>query len=226
MKHQKSSTCQFCDAKDTSILCSTPEVVSIVDKVKVTCHYKSGQMIFSEGGQPLGLFTVQNGLIKLEANSSDGHAHTLRLVGPGGVVGYRSLFAREVYKANAIAVEDTTLCYIPKAELFQIFAQHPEATLKFMQSICKDLRSAEEKWIDQMDKEAPERVAEAILFLQDHFKDQQWTRREIAQWAGTTPETVMRTLSQFEKEGLIDQTGRKILILNRIKIQEKASPHF
>ncbi|MCK6599626.1 MAG: helix-turn-helix domain-containing protein, partial [Bdellovibrionaceae bacterium] len=63
---------------------------------------------------------------------------------------------------------------------------------------------------------------EAILFLQDHFKDQLWTRKEIAQWAGTTPETVMRTLSQFEKEGLIDQSGRRIIIIKRDKIQEKA----
>tara|TARA_B110001454_G_C12723330_1_gene436730 strand:+ start:18434 stop:19114 length:681 start_codon:yes stop_codon:yes gene_type:complete len=219
----KRDSCLTCEAKHHSALCSSPDVIQVIDKVKVVCQYKSGQMIFQQGQDPLGLFAVQSGLVKLEVNSLEGHSHTLRILGPGGIVGYRSLFAREPYKANAIAMEDTSLCYVPKTELFQVFVEHPEATLNFMQAICKDLRSAEEKWIDQMDKEASERVAEAILFLQDHFNEQKWTRKEIAQWAGTTPETVMRTLAQFEKEGLIDQAGRKILILDRAGIQSKAS---
>ncbi|MBL7557026.1 MAG: Crp/Fnr family transcriptional regulator [Bdellovibrionaceae bacterium] len=219
----KKDSCLTCDAKHTSALCSSPDVLRIIDSIKVNCHYKAGQMIFQQGQEPLGLFAVQSGLVKLEVNSHDGHAHTLRILGTGGVVGYRSLFAREPYKANAIAMEDTSLCYIPKTELFQVFVEHPEATLNFMQSICKDLRSAEEKWVDQMDKEASERVAEAILFLQDHFHDQKWTRKEIAQWAGTTPETVMRALSQFEKDGLIEQAGRRIIILNRAGLHSKAA---
>lgn len=219
----RKDSCLNCEAKHHSALCSSPDVVKGIDSVKVVCHYKAGQTIFQQGQDPLGLFAVQSGLVKLEVNSAEGQAHTLRILGPGGVVGYRSLFAREPYKANAIAIEETSLCYIPKKELFQVFVEHPEATLNFMQAICKDLRSAEEKWVDQMDKEASERVAEAILFLQDQFKDQKWTRKEIAQWAGTTPETVMRTLAQFEKDGLIEQTGRKILIVNRAKIQSIAS---
>jgi len=219
----KKDSCSTCEARNTSALCSSPDVTRVIDSIKVSCVYKAGQTIFQQGQEPLGLFAVQSGLVKLEVNSHDGHAHTLRMLGAGGVVGYRSLFAREPYKANAIAIEDTVLCYIPKTELFQVFVEHPEATLNFMQSICKDLRSAEEKWVDQMDKEASERVADAILFLQDHFQDQRWTRKEIAQWAGTTPETVMRTLSQFEKEGLIDQAGRRIIILNRTGLHSKSS---
>lgn len=220
---EKKDSCLTCETKHLSSLCSSPDVIRVIDSVKVVCHYKAGQMIFKQGEEPLGLFAVQDGLVKLEVNSMDGHAHTLRLLGPGGVVGYRSLFAQEPYKANAVAVEDVSLCYIPKKELFRVFTEHPEATLKFMQAICKDLRSAEEKWVDQMDKDASERVAEAILFLQDHFNDQRWTRKEIAQWAGTTPETVMRTLSQFEKDGLINQAGRKIIILDRAGVQAKAT---
>ncbi|MCB0370773.1 MAG: Crp/Fnr family transcriptional regulator [Bdellovibrionales bacterium] len=218
----KKETCDQCETRHNSVLCASPEVSQLIEKIKVKCRYKHGQSIFMEGSEPLGLFTLQSGLVKLEVNSSEGNSHTLRLIGPGGVIGYRSLFAGEAYKANAIAVEDTELCFIPKAELLDIFARHPESSLRFMEFICKDLRQAEEKWMDQIDKGAPERVAEAILFLQDHFKAQQWTRKEIAQWAGTTPETVMRTLAQFEREGLIDQSGRKIIILKRDKIQEKA----
>ncbi|AHI06390.1 transcriptional regulatory protein [Bdellovibrio bacteriovorus W] len=212
-------SCSACGMKADSLLCSSPDVLLAVEKVRTSCHYKAGQVIFYSGNMSLGIFTIQSGLVKLEAVSPNGAAHTLRLVGAGGALGYRSLFANEPYHASAIAVEDCELCFIPKAEIMSIFAAHPHLAMKLLTHVSKDLRMAEEKWVGQMDKGAPERVAEALVFLQDHFSQQQWTRREIAQWAGTTPETVIRTLAQFEKDGLIDQSdGRNIRILSKERL--------
>ncbi|MEK2646053.1 Crp/Fnr family transcriptional regulator [Bdellovibrio sp. BCCA] len=217
------SSCQSCGMRFDSLLCSSPDVLLMIEKARVTCRYKAGQVIFYAGNDPLGIFTIQSGLVKLEVTSASGGAHTLRMIGAGGALGYRSLFAGEPYHASAVAVEDCELCFLPKAEIMNIFKTHPDLAMKLLSHISKDLRMAEEKWMDQMDKGASERIAEALLFLQDHFSHQNWTRREIAQWAGTTPETVIRTLSQFEKEGLIDQTdGRSIRILSKEKLRERA----
>lgn len=216
--------CQFCDIKDEGLLCSFPDATDLIQKTKVTCRFKAGQVIFYADNDPLGIFTIQSGLVKLEVTSSSGAAHTLRMMGPGAALGYRSLFANEPYHASAIAVEDCELCFISKADIMNVFTKHPELALKLLSHISKDLRIAEEKWMGQMDKGAAERIAEALLFLQDHFLHQNWTRREIAQWAGTTPETVIRTLAQFEKEGLIDQTdGRSIRILEKEKLKLRTS---
>lgn len=217
------SQCQTCGMRSESLLCSSPDVLLLVEKARVTVRFKAGQVIFYAGNAPLGIFTIQAGLVKLEVTSPSGAAHTLRLIGPGGTLGYRSLFADESYHASAVAVEDCELCFVPKAEVMNIFKSHPHLAMKLLTHISKDLRLAEEKWMDQMDKGASERIAEALLFLQDHFEHQNWTRREIAQWAGTTPETVIRTLALFEKEGLIDQTdGRQIRILSKEKLRERA----
>lgn len=218
------SSCAQCESREESLLCSSPEVLTLIEKARTVCRFKAGQMIFYAGNDPLGLFTIQQGLVKLEVTSTNGAAHTLRMVGPGGVLGYRSLFSNESYHASAVAVKDCELCFIPKKEIFDIFKSHPDLTMKLLSHLSKDLRNAEEKWMDQMDKGASERIAEAVLFLSEHFHQQSWTRREIAQWAGTTPETVIRTLSQFEKEGLIDQTdGRNIRIVQKEKLKQKAS---
>ncbi|CAE80385.1 Crp/Fnr family transcriptional regulator [Bdellovibrio bacteriovorus] len=216
-------SCKTCGNRLDSILCSNPDVLLMVEKARVSCRFKAGQIIFYSGNDPLGIFTIQSGLVKLEVISASGAAHTLRLVGPGGTLGYRSMFANEPYHASAVAVEDCELCFVPKAEIMNIFKSYPELAMKLLSHISKDLRMAEEKWMDQMDKGASERIAEALIFLQDHFAHQNWTRREIAQWAGTTPETVIRTLSQFEKDGLIDQTdGRSIRILSRDRLKDRA----
>jgi CRP-like cAMP-binding protein len=221
--HEKSS-CATCESREDSLLCSSPDTLELVEKARVVCRFKTGQVIFYAGNDPLGLFTIQSGLVKLEVTSPNGAAHTLRMVGPGGVLGYRSLFANEPYHASAVAVKDCELCFISKADILEIFKSHPDLTMKLLNHLSKDLRHAEEKWMDQMDKGAPERIAEAVLFLNEHFEQQSWTRREIAQWAGTTPETVIRTLAQFEKEGLIDQTeGRNIRILKKDKLKERTN---
>lgn len=219
-------SCHNCGMRFDSLLCSDPDVRSVIDRAKVVTRYKGGQVVFYAGNIPLGIFTIQTGVVKLEAISSTGTAHTLRLVGPGGALGYRSLFANETYHANAVAVEDSELCFIPKSDIMNLFKSHPETAMRLLGHLSKDLRQAEEKWMDQMDKGASERIAEALLFLQDHFQNQAWTRREIAQWAGTTPETVIRTLAQFEKEGLIDQKdGRQIHVISVENLKSRLTNH-
>lgn len=215
--------CEKCTTKEDSLLCSSPEVLVEIEKARVTCRFKAGQFIFYAGNDPLGLYTIQEGLVKLETVSTTGTAHTLRLMGPGGTLGYRSLFANEAYHASAIAVKDCELCFISKADIMHVFQGHPELAMKLLSHLSKDLRSAEEKWMDQMDKGALERIAEALLFLDENFSQQHWTRKEIAQWAGTTPETVIRTLAQLEKEGLINQAGgRAIQLLQKEKLRQRS----
>lgn len=213
--------CAKCDVRSSSPLCSVQDAHEDIVRLRTEVKFKSGQTIFYQGNEPLGLFVLQNGLVKLEANTLEGSSNTLRLLGPGQALGYRSMFAGEAYQASAICVEDCTLCFLPKNLLLPLVQKYPKVAVNLLHQLAIDLRVAEEKWITQVNKGAPERVAEALLFLHEHFQDQQWTRREIAQWAGTTPETVMRTLSQFEKDGLIESRGRAYHILDHQKLSAK-----
>ena len=224
---KSSSSCEVCGQRLTNIICSTaPDVWKLLDHVKIKTKFKANQIIYYQGNEPLGLYTVSSGLIKLETTSEEGQSHTLRYVGPGSALGYRSLFANENNSTTATAIEKSEICFIPKVTVLEIFSKFPDVALRVLQVLSKDLRLAEQKWTDQMDKEAPERIAEALIFLQDHFSHQNWTRREIAEWAGTTPETVIRTLAEFEKNGLIDQSeGRNIKITDRKKLIERFSPN-
>lgn len=225
---KSSSACDVCGHRLTNVICSTaPEVWKLLDRVKIKTLFKPGQTIFYQGNEPLGLYTVSSGLIKLEMTSEEGQSHTLRYAGPGSALGYRSLFANENYYATATTIEKSEICFIPKTTVLEIFQKFPEAAIRILQVLSKDLRLAEKKWTDQMDKEAPDRIAEALIFLQENFAHQNWTRREIAEWAGTTPETVIRTLAQFEKMGIIDQSeGRNIKIKDRQSLIDKLSSNF
>ena len=214
--------CQHCENREQNPLCSVHGVLEEIDNNRSTLRFKAGQTIFYAGNEPMGFYTIRAGLVKIENVSPDGAAHTLRLMGPGQALGYRALFAGEAYRATAIAVEDVELCFIPRAPVLNLVQENPQVAMNILKRLSEDLRLAEEKWVTQVDKDASARTAEALLFLTDHFKDQEWTRREVAEWAGTTPETVMRSLSKFEADGWITTEGRLIRIQDRAALQAKA----
>jgi len=209
--------CITCESRAENVLfCNLPkEALEIIDQAKSENRYARGQTVFYAGNMAPGLYCVTKGVIKVEATGSSGTSHILRMVGPGGILGYRSLFAEEPYQSTATVNEDAKICFIPKSSLLELIAKQPQVAMNLLKHVSRELRMAEDRMRGRVDKDASERVAESLLFLKDHFEEQVWTRREIAEWAGTTPETVMRTLANFEEEGFVEQQGRKIKVLDR-----------
>jgi len=223
----KSRSCDTCETRSESIFCSLPpDALEIINKSKILNHYRRGQYVFYSGNMPPGLYCVSSGVIKLEVEGPTGNGHILRVVQGGGVLGYRSLFAEESYEASAVVQDDAVICLIPKSAVLELVERHPNVAMKLLSQVSKELRSAEARFCAQTDKNASERIAEALLFLKDKFAEQTWTRKEISEWAGTTPETVMRSLAEFEDEGLIEQKGRKITIVKKSTLMERANLSF
>lgn len=223
----KSKDCSQCESRAENIFCDLPSAaLEIINKSKVLNRYKRGQTVFYTGNSPSGLYCVNSGVIRLENSSQQGHNHILRVIPRGGILGYRSLFAEEAYEASAVVHEDAEICLIPKHAISELIQKHPEIALKFLAHVSKELRNAEHRLCGLTDKNASERTAEALLFLKEKFANQSWTRKDIAEWAGTTPETVMRTLATFEDEGILSQKGRKIEILDKKALVEKANLHL
>lgn len=224
---QRDQDCKNCASQKKNVFCDLPDVaLDILDKSKIVNRFKKGQYIFYSGNFPSGLYCVNSGVVKLESTGSNGNNHILRVVQDGGILGYRSLFAEEAYESTAVVHEDATICHIPKAALAELMQKYPDVCLRFLAHVSKELKVAENRLCGLTDKNASERIAEAILFLKENFKDQSWTRKEIAEWAGSTPETVMRTLAIFETDGLVELAGRQIHILNRKALMEKANLVF
>ncbi|HVJ64341.1 MAG TPA: Crp/Fnr family transcriptional regulator [Bdellovibrionota bacterium] len=206
------------------MFCNLPEeALVIIDQQKVINHFRRGQQIFYAGNFPSGLYCVNSGVVKLENTSTGGNTHILQVVQRGGILGYRSLFADEPYEATAIVHEDAEVCYIPKSALLELMAKYPDIGMKFLMSLSKDLRLSEDRMCSLTDRNAAERVAGAILFLKEHYRDQVWTRKEIAEWAGTTPETVMRSLAELVVAQIVELKGRKITILKKDILVERAN---
>lgn len=215
--------CSTCKSRHKGVLCDAlPASISLIENTKNYHSFKTGHVLFEAGHLANGIFCIVQGTVKLEALDSDGKTQIAQVYSKGSMIGYRALFTEENYVTTAIAVEDLEVCYIPKKTVFEIISKDPELALKFLVQLSRDFKMMESRLFRIYSRSANERIAEALLFLRENFEDKNWTRREIAEWAGTTTETVIRRLAEMEKQGMIRQEGRKIIILKRDEVLEAA----
>lgn len=217
------TTCLDCPTKEAGFFCSMGDEISkTIDHIKVDSKYKAGESIYKAGQFPEGLNSIREGVVKVELLTLQGQINIVNFMGAGGLLGYRSFFRGEPHLTTAVAVEDCLISFLPAVDVRKLFECHRELTLKLISKLADDVREAEMKWLNQINKSAPARIAEALLFLDEHFTEVHWTRKEIAEWAGTTPETVIRTLSAFELAGIIQKNSKNFSILNHSLLLEKS----
>lgn len=220
---RKFSSCDHCPSKDLGIFCSLQsDELGEVSKHKVTNVYKKGQTLFIQGNHPYGIYCVSTGNIKLTKVGTDGKESIVRVVGKGDVIGHRSLFTDEHYSATATAMEDTKVCFIDKKFIIKLLEEKPSVSLNIISKLSKDMGIAERKLSSLHQKNVRERLAELLVSLKTSHgvKEEdgrikinlKLTREEMATMIGTANETLIRFISEFKEEGIIEQEGKTIFI--------------
>lgn len=202
------------------------EEAKYLDSIKCCSNYKKGQYIFSENGYPQGLYCINHGKVKLSVQGLTGKEQILRLLKDGNVAGYRSLLSNEKYHCSAIALEDSSICFIPKEKFYEMLKENSKLSFEVMKLLATNLRQAEYQITSLAQKNVRERMAEALLFFKatyglnekDNSINYNFSREEIADFIGTSTETAIRLLSEFNKDKLIELYGKKIIIINQTKL--------
>lgn len=192
--------------------------------------FKKGQVIFSERNTPYGLYYVNTGRIKIAKLGSDGKEQIFRIAKPGDYLGYAELLSDVKYTTTATALEDSSLCFIPKEDFMEMLHESQALTDTFMKMVCRDLMEAETKMTDISYTPVRGRLAEALLQLHDTYEEDYAdkvvipiSREDLAHLVGTAKETVIRLLSEFKDDQLIKTEGRKIMLTNLSGIRNLCS---
>ncbi|WP_416437492.1 Crp/Fnr family transcriptional regulator [Phnomibacter sp. MR] len=221
MKTFEHVDCSRCDKRQSSIFCNTHgEPLGDLSDSKTCSVYKKGQVIFHEGGHPFGVYCVNKGKIKLSIIGDEGKEQIVRLARDGDVLGYRSMLVNERYNATATVLEDSQVCFIPREIFMKTLRSDSSLSFEMMKLLSNQLREAEVKLTHLAQKPVRERLAETLLFLKETYGYEpdstqiavQLTREEIANLVGTATETAIRLLSELNKEGVIELSGKKISI--------------
>lgn len=221
------SKCEQCIVREFSSLkaLTKDELIKLSD-CKTSHIIKKGDVIFEEGENVNGIYCIKDGVCKLTKLSANGKDHIVKLVTKGELLGQRSMISDEPVNLSAVALEDMQVCFIPKSEVMGYFDKNNQFSMNVMKSICGDLKEADDHMVNLAQKTVKERLAETLLYLNDTFgKNEdnslkvQLSRDELASIIGTATESCIRLLSDFKKLGLIELTGKKIVLkdINALK---------
>lgn len=207
------------------------EQIASLKLQEIDKSYKKGEVLFSEGGYPKALYVVYKGIVKIHKYGVNGKEQITRLASAGDLIGYRSLLNHEAYTASATAVEETKLFKIPSEAFFNLLKENSDFSMKVIQMLANDLRLSEKQVVDMAQKSVREKIAEALIFLSDKFGVNEntnalnsiLTRKEIGDIAGVTTESAIRTISDFNKEEIVEIEGKKILIRDVTKLEREVN---
>jgi CRP-like cAMP-binding protein len=214
------SKCVQCIIREFSSLKSLnkDELVKL-SECKTSHTIKKGDVIFEEGDTINGIYCIKDGICKLSKLSANGKDHIIKLIKKGELLGQRSLISDQPVNLSAVALEDMEVCFIPRTEVMGFFEKNNQFSMNVMKTICGDLKEADDHAVTMAQKTVKERLAETLLYLVDTFGKNdddslkvQLSREELASMIGTATESCIRLLSDFNKLGLIELAGKKIIL--------------
>lgn len=188
-------------------------------------HYKKKQPIYTEGNHPNRLYYVQKGKVKTCKTNDAGKELTVGLFNEGDFFGYTALLEESVYKETAEAIEECEIAIIPKEDFENLLHSNKEVTHKFIKLLAKNITEKENQLLGLAYNSLRKRVADALLTLQEKYQKESQdkfsmhiSREDLANIAGTATESLIRTLSDFKSENLIEIKDGNIIIINQKKL--------
>jgi CRP-like cAMP-binding protein len=222
--------CSECDNQEGSIFCQLEtQALQEISDHKIMNRYKKGQTLFHEGNPPYGLYCISSGKIKLTKTSQEGKDSIIRIVSPGDVLGHRSLFSNDNYRATATALEDCDVCFIDKKFIQKQIDKNPTIALELIAQLTKAMGVVEDKVASFYQKNVRERLAALLIEFYEKFGttegdktklDIRLTREEMASIVGVATETLIRFMTEFKEEGAISQQGKTIYVDDLAKLRE------
>lgn len=187
--------------------------------------YRKKQIIYLEGNRPGRLFYIVKGKIKTYKRNEDGKELVIELYNQGDFLGYTALLEGTSYKETAEAMEDSEVALIPKEDFDELINSNYEALKKFIAFLAKDITEIEEHLLGLAYNSLRKKVADALLQVDKKYNPDankdfsiKISRDNLATIAGTATESLIRTLTDFRNEQLIDMVKGNITLKNRSKL--------
>ncbi|MGM0415104.1 MAG: Crp/Fnr family transcriptional regulator [Bacillota bacterium] len=185
--------------------------------------YQKGETIFLAGDKGESMFFLREGKVKITRNSPDGKEHIVKFIEPGEVFGEVILFGHEIYPATTICLEDSRLNLLKRDDFKDYFLENPEIGWGMLKTMADKLFFSQSRIESLALLDSKTRIIQSLLDMagEDDLALKEMSQQQLANYLGLTRETVSRNISQLKDEGLIENQGRKVLILDREGLEAK-----
>ena len=215
--------CEFCKLQKQFIFRNlNGEQLQELSNQMDQLNYEAGDFIFKQGATPNGFICLKKGKVKIIQLANNGKELIIDLKSAPDTLGIRALSTKSRYQSSAVALEQVSICIIHRTDFFKLLECCPKVYKELFNYVGERLVRADQKLVSLTQKNLRGRLADTILFLQktigedtEGYIDIPLKRAEMAQLSNMTTSNVIRTLSEFKHDSLIEINGRKIKILNK-----------
>ncbi|MGP8215697.1 MAG: response regulator [Bacteroidia bacterium] len=179
--------------------------------------YKLRESLYHEDDEPRAAYFINKGRVKTWRMSSDGKELITGIYSKGEFIGYNAVLEGINHQDSATALEETEVAFIPKNDFLSLVYSKQDVSAMFIKMLVNNINEKEEQLLSIAYNSVRNRVADALMKLQKKFQsnnDNSFTRTDLAKMIGTSTETIIRTLSDFKQEKMIEVNGRDVRILN------------
>lgn len=188
-------------------------------------NYKKNDTIYKEGHNSNFIYLITKGAVKCYKFDEKGKELTTALHKEDDLFGYTSFIQNIPYRETASAIKDLEMVGVSKTELKEILNNNHKVTLEVIQLLTDDLTGVKDQLLQMAYSSVQKKTASTILRFAEKINSNpndpiRISRNDLASVAGIATETLIRTISDFKKQGLIEMEGRNIKVLDLQKLQE------
>ncbi len=177
--------------------------------------YKKKQILFSEGSRPYNVYFINKGKVKCYLTNEHGKELITSIHVKGDFIGYQAILEDRLYNETAIILEDTELTAISKDHFFDLLYNDKDIGFQFVRMLSANLSKMSLQLMRMAYDSVRQRVARALLVMNERYKEEdgfEMSREDLSNMVGTSKESLIRTLSDFKSDKVIDINNGVIFI--------------
>jgi CRP-like cAMP-binding protein len=227
-KSDRYCVCASCDFREIVFAYLDDQAIQELCNNKEEMAYRKGEIINHEGEKITDFKYLKTGLVKLYRRTAMGEEQVITITRPFEFVSNMSIFSEDRYKYSVSALEDSIVCVVNLDFIKNLFLKNGGFAMGLLTKISKINDKIINQTLDIRQKNLIGRVAFVLLyFTKDIYNsmvfDLPVSRKEIADYIGMSTANVIRTMSDFKRDGIIKVFGKTIEIvdLNKLEIISK-----
>ena len=202
------------------------ELQGVIENSNVVAFNKK-EIIFRQSTRTSHIMFIKSGMAKIFKEGRNGKYIILKVATPNDYIGLLSIYGGDTHQYSASAINTCEICFVDINIFNQLLHSNGEFVKKIINNISNDGLFIFNRLMSQSHKQLPGRIADVILYFSEViFKSDSFefpfTRRELAELAGTTKESFIRTLAEFKHDKIIDLEGSMVKV-NSMKIVKTLS---
>ncbi len=189
--------------------------------------YRKGEVIFREGAYPSGIYYIRNGKVKKYKVDSESRERIIYVANTGEILGYHAILSSDNYPDSAAVLEESIIVFIPREDFLKALDQSDVLNRRLLKTLSHEFAVMANNLAVFSQRSVRERLALQLIVVREKYKEGfepgmpveiNMSRDDLASLVGTAREHVVRMLTEFKAEGIVETKGRKIIVLDVKKL--------